>query len=493
MMSDFLQSLTYNHHHLLLFNSVLFFLLFTVFYLIYTLAFKNIRARNILLLLFSLYFYYKVSGTAIILLLVISTSDFFIGKGIFKVKKKSGKSWLLFLSLFIDLGCLIFFKYTNFFLKTWADINGIQDPLVLNVILPIGISYFIFKTLTYIFDLYKEIIVEPEKNYINYVLYVSFFPNILAGPISKAADLLPQIKNKLEINSELIGKGFFLIMSGIFKKIVIADFLANNFVDRVFDAPTYFSGFESLMASYGYTIQLYFDFSGYTDIVIGIACLLGFSIMPNFNKPFSAVNITDFWRRWHLTLSAWLRDYLFTPLSLKLRNWGTFGLMFSAFITFVICGFWHNANVTFIIWGGFQGIAMVWDILTRKIRTNLKKKINIGLYRFISIFITFHFLCFTFVIFRATDVSAAMKMYEKIFTSVDFSLAWQWISLYIYPFLILILGLVLHYTPLSWNTGLLNSFTRLNWLLKAFVIFAAFIIIYQVFSTHAQPFIYLEY
>lgn len=493
MMSDFLQALLYHHNHPLLFSSALFFILFSVFYMIYVFAFNNVKARNILLLLFSLYFYYKVGGLAILVLLAISTTDFFIGKWIFNAKKKSQKVWFLALALLLDLGSLIYFKYTNFFLQTYAGISGIQDPIVLNIILPIGISYFVFKSLSYIFDIYREVIEVPEKNYFNYVLYVSFFPNILAGPISKAADLLPQIKEKLIINRELMSKGLFLIMSGAFKKIFIADFLAGNFVDRVFDAPDYFSGFESLIASYGYTIQLYFDFSGYTDIVIGIACLLGFSLMPNFNKPFSATNVTDFWRRWHLTLSAWLRDYMFTPMSLKLRNWGTFGLMFSVFITFIICGFWHDAKVTYIIWGGLHGLAMAWDILTNKIRNKFKKRTKSRLYKFISIFITFHFICFAFVLFRAADVATALKMYEKIFTSVDFSLAGQWISLYLYPFLVLLLGLILHYTPVNWNTKILGGFTKLHWTLKACVIVFAFILIYQVFSAQAQAFIYLEF
>jgi alginate O-acetyltransferase complex protein AlgI len=492
-MTDFLQSLTYIQSHPLLFNSVMFFILFTVFYLLYAIVFSKVAIRNILLLLFSLYFYYKVGGAAVILLLLISTSDFFIGKGIFRLRKKSAKTWLLMLSLIIDLGCLMYFKYVNFFLRTWADINGIQDPVVLDIILPVGISFFVFKTLTYIFDLYRGTIESPEKNYINYVLYVSFFPNILAGPIAKAADLLPQIKSKLIINRELVGMGFFLIICGAFKKIFIADFLAGNFVDRVFDAPAYFTGFESLMAAYGYTIQLYFDFSGYTDIVIGIACLLGFRIVPNFNKPFSAMNVTDFWRRWHITLSTWLRDYLFTPMSLKLRGFGTFGLMLAVFITFIICGFWHDAKITYIIWGGLHGLALAWDILTNKIRKKLKKKINMGIYRFISVLITFHFLCLAFIMFRAADVSAALKIYEKIFTSVDFSLAGQWINLYMYPFIILILGFVLHYTPIKWNTSLVNLYTKMHWTIKVVIFFIAFIIIYQSFSSQSQPFIYLEF
>ena len=205
------------------------------------------------------------------------------------------------------------------------------------------------------------------------------------------------------------------------------------------------------------------------------------------------MNVTDFWRRWHITLSTWLRDYLFTPLSIKLRNFGTFGLMFAIFITFIICGFWHDAKITYIIWGGLHGLALAWDILTNKIRKKLKKKINAGVYRVISIIITFHFLCFAFIMFRATDVAAAMKMYEKIFTSVDFSLAGQWINLYMYPFIILMLALLLHYTPLKWNTSLVRLFSRMHWALKAVIIFIAFMIIYQAFSSQSQPFIYLEF
>jgi alginate O-acetyltransferase complex protein AlgI len=492
-MQNFFSSLNYFPQHPLLFNSVMFFILFAAFYLIYIIAFRNVKVRNILLLIFSLYFYFKVSGIAVILLLVIATSDYFIGWGIAGLKKKSGKTLLLLLALFIDLGCLIYFKYSNFFLQTLADIQGLKTPVVLDLIATIGLSYFVFKSLTYIFDLYREIIETPEKNYINYVLYVSFFPNVLMGPIAKAADLLPQIKNKLVINRELIGKGFFLIMCGAFKKIFIADFLAGNFVDRVFDAPDYFTGFESLMASYGYTIQLYFDFSGYTDIVIGIACLLGFSILPNFNKPFAAVNVTDFWRRWHMTLSAWLRDYLFTPMSLKMRNWKNAGLIIAIIITFLICGFWHDAKITFIIWGGLHGLAMAWDIMTNKIRAKIKKKVNRPIYNFISIFITFHFICFSFLIFRAADVKAAITMYTKIFTSVDFSLAPQWINLYMNPFIILILGLVLHYTPMKWNTSLMNTYTKFHWSLKAISVALAFIIIYQMFSAQSQPFLYLTF
>lgn len=491
-MSDFIQALVYNPYHPIVFNSVLFILLFTAFYGIYILLSGNIKLRNAWLLLFCLFFYYKLSGNALLLLLGMASSDFFIGQGIASSKKTFAKKWLLALSLLVNIGCLVYFKYTNFFIETWGNITEVTFSFT-NIVAPIGISYFIFKSLTYIFDLYRGDIVHAEKNYLNYVLYVSFFPNIMAGPISRASDLLPQLSAKPMVTNETIGKAVFLIVFGMFKKIVIADYIAANFVDRVFDAPSYFTGFESMMAAYGATIQLYADFSGYTDVVIGIALLLGFEIASNFNKPFLAQNVTDFWRRWHLTLSSWLRDYLFTPLSLGMRNLRTTGLVFAIFITFVICGFWHGANLTFIIWGALHGLAMAWDIYTNKIRSRFKKRHNSGLYKFLSIFITFHFLAFTFLIFKAKDTETAQIMLNKIFTSLDFTLAIQWMTLYIIPFALMLFALVLHYTPMKWYNSLTRIYSRMHWSLKAITASIAIIIIYQSYSSEAQPFIYLDF
>lgn len=491
-MSDFFQALIYNSNYPILFNSVLFILLFSGFYFIYILLAGKIKLRNAWLLIFCLFFYYKLSGMAMLLLLAMASSDYLIGRGIAIATKSSAKKQLLALSLFINLGCLIYFKYTNFFIDTYSSISGVPFH-VANIIAPVGISYFIFKSLSYIFDLYRGDIVHAEKNYLNYVLYVSFFPNIMAGPISRASDLLPQFSSKPAISSQTIGKALFLILFGMFKKIVIADYIAANFVDRVFDAPAYFTGFESLMASYGATIQLYFDFSGYTDIVIGIALLLGFEVAANFNKPFLAQNITDFWRRWHITLSTWLRDYLFTPMSLGMRNIGKTGLVFAIFITFVICGFWHGANLTFIVWGALHGLAMAWDIYTNKIRNRIKKRYNTALYKFFSIFITFNFLAFTFLIFKAKDLDTALIMLNGIFTSLDFSLAIQWMGLYIIPFLLMIFALILHFTPMKWYDAIVLKFAGMHWIFKGIVAAIAIIIIYQSYSAEAQPFIYLDF
>jgi D-alanyl-lipoteichoic acid acyltransferase DltB (MBOAT superfamily) len=424
----------------------------------------------------------------------MASSDYFIGKAMFKSDKPGYKKRLLLLSLFVNIGSLILFKYTNFLLNSFFGIvEHQQSPYILNLIMPLGISFYVFKTLSYIFDIYRETIEEPEKNYINYLVYVSFFPNILAGPISKARDLLPQISGKLNLSNELISKGLFLIMCGAFKKIVIADMLAANFVDRVFDSPEFFSGFEGLMATYGYTMQIYFDFSGYTDIVIGIAAIMGFNVLPNFNKPFLAQNVTDFWRRWHMTLSGWLNEYVFYPLSFTFRKFKINGVIIAVLITFFISGIWHGPSWNYILWGLSHGIAIAFTLSTDSIRTKISKSIPKWIYKFLSILITFHFLAFSMVLFRAPDLTSAWKVYTLIFTKLDFGVALQWIALYYKPFAILVLAFLLHYSPIKLNTFLTERFVKFDWVLKSICIFLAILIIYQAFNSAAQPFIYLEF
>ncbi len=490
---DFLKALTYNPNYLLIYQSVLFILVFSVFYSIYLLVFPRPKARNILLLLFSLYFYYKLSGLFVILLVLVASCDFLIGRAMLATPSAAKKKGLMMLSVFINLGILVFFKYANFLLGLIFGIFSEPAPWVVDVLMPIGISYYIFKTLTYTLDIYREEIDKAESSYWNYLLFVSFFPNILAGPISRARDLLPQFSARFSLSREMIGKGLFLILSGAFKKIVIADMLGANLVVRVFESPEYFNGFEILMAGYANLVQLYFDFSGYTDMVIGIALLLGFNILPNFNKPFLAQNLTDFWRRWHMTLSSWLRDYLFSPLSVSMRRAGTTGLVIAVMITFILCGFWHDALWTFIVWGCLHAIALGWDIATNKARTKFKKKNKGAWYKVISIVLTFHFLMFTFIVFSADSLEKAWFLITRIFTQTDFTLAGAWAEMYLIPLIVLVAGLLLHYLPMKWVDGARNTFVRLHWTLKVLAVAAAVFAIYQAFSTEAQAFKYLEF
>jgi len=487
-------SLLYDMYNPLEYTSVFFIFIFTIFYGIYIRVFNNVKKRNFILLIFSLYFYYKISGLYLILLIVMASSDFFIGKAMFNPKTINNKKLLMVLSIVINAGLLVLFKYTNFILYSFFEITFKEpSPIILNLIMPIGISFYMFKTLSYIFDIYRDVIEKPEKSYLNYLLYVSFFPNILAGPISKARDLIPQLDEKLNISSELISKGLFLIMCGAFKKIVIADVLGGNLVNRVFESPEFFSGFEGLMAMYGYTMQIYFDFSGYTDIVIGISALLGFNILPNFNKPFLAKNVSDFWRRWHMTLTSWLNEYLFFPLSYTFRKLKNFGIIIAVLITFFISGVWHGPSWTYIFWGLSHGVAIAYGIASENIRLKISQSIPKKVYDFLSIFITFQFLSLSMVLFRSSSLQNAFDIYNLIFNNFDVSIIAPWFLAYYKPFIFMVLAFALHYTPIKYTVLLQNYFDRLNWLKKSIVITLVIIIIYQAFGSSAQPFIYLAF
>ena len=247
------------------------------------------------------------------------------------------------------------------------------------------------------------------------------------------------------------------------------------------------------MAGYGALIQVYCDFSGYTDIVIGIAFLLGFRIMPNFNKPFLAQNITEFWRRWHITLSNWMSDYLFYPLSYSFRKIKMAGAALAVLITFFISGLWHGANWTFILWGCSHGLAMVYDLMTKNIRMKIAKKVNPGIYRFISIFITVNFLALTIILFRSANLDKAFEMYKTIFTRFNTAIIYKWILIYRYPLMVMIFAYLLHYLPQKWNDAVTTQYIRLHWSLKAVVASVAIIFIYQTLTYDSLPFIYLEF
>lgn len=492
--NDFFSSLQYLPSQPLLFQSVTFFLLFGVFYLFYALFFNSRPVRNGLLLLFSLYFYYKISGYFVGVMVLMATIDYFIGKGIFHSKSPQNKKTLLVLSLIMNVGALLYFKYTNFLIESWTGlVHPGTEPVLLKIVQPLGISYFVFKSLTYIFDIHREVIEEPERNWFRYLLFVSFFPNIMAGPISKARDLLPQFISKPVIDRETLSKGMFLIMLGLIKKIVFADYIAANLVDRVFESPQYFTGLDALMASYGGLIQLYFDFAGYTDMMVGFGFLMGFTIEHNFNKPFLAGNITEFWRRWHITLYNWLNEYVYQPLAFAWRRGGKILILLAVFITFFISGLWHGAALTFVTWGVLHGAAIAWDVVSLNTRSKIKKWFPKKLYSVISILITFHFLVFTAVLLKVPNLTKAKEFYNFMISDIDFSLFGAWFDIYKAPFLLMILGLLLQYLPIKMYTGIFKGFVKLHWTLKSLLFAILVILLYQLYSLDAMPFIYLKF
>ena len=303
----------------LIFSQYLFLFLFSFGFVLYWIFYKKLAVRNVYLLLFSLFFYYKSGGLYFGLLLLSTVVDYWCGMEIHKSKKEVNRKAFLVLSLVVNLGLLAFFKYSayivslinyyvgtdlvpvNFMAVLSNNIFG-SDFSIYDIFLPVGISFYTFQTLSYTIDIYRRQI-ESAKNIIDFGFFVTFFPQLVAGPIVRAADFIPQIYKKFSLTREQLGVALYLIMTGLFKKMVISDYISVNFVDRVFDDPNLYSGFSNLMAVYGYSIQIYCDFSGYSDMAIGLAALLGFQLPLNFNSPYKATSITDFWRRWHISLS----------------------------------------------------------------------------------------------------------------------------------------------------------------------------------------------
>lgn len=298
----------------MIFSSGLFLFLFAGFTLFYGFFRRKPVGRMVYILLFSLYFYYKSSGLYFLLVLLVATTDFMLGLWMGRTENRKLRKTLLWLSILIDLGLLGYFKYTNFFIGIANDLfdKGFLD--FQNIFLPVGISFFIFQSISYTIDIYRRRI-EPLTCWLDYAFYLSFFPQLVAGPIVRARDFIPQIRhNPLVVTRGMFGTGVFLIVTGLFKKAVISDYISLNFVDRIFDAPLLYSGFENLMGVYGYALQIYCDFSGYSDMAIGIALILGFRFNRNFDSPYKSATITEFWRRWHISLSSWLKDYLYISL-----------------------------------------------------------------------------------------------------------------------------------------------------------------------------------
>ncbi|NBU48014.1 MAG: MBOAT family protein, partial [Flavobacteriales bacterium] len=341
-MMTFLQDLqaafTYSFEKPWFFTNYSFLLVFSLFLLGYALFNKNSRWKLAYLILFSLFFYYKSSGPFLLLFVGIIICDYFLSKALHRSKGWK-RSLLLLFSIAYSLSFLLYFKYTNFFIQN-LNVYFSTGFEARDIFLPIGISFYTFQSLSYLIDVARKEI-EPSKNLLDYSFYMTFFPHLVAGPIVRAKDFLPQINQPLSLDNSLLKEAIFKITVGLTKKLLIADFLA-KYVDLVHAAPEGFSGFEHFVAMYSYSFQIYFDFSGYSDIAIGIALLLGYRLKENFQNPYIAQNITSFWRRWHISLSLWLRDYIYIPLGGNRK--GTFNTYLFLLITMLVGGFWHGAE-----------------------------------------------------------------------------------------------------------------------------------------------------
>lgn len=538
----FLQQFLYDSKNPLLFNNGFFVYFFTLFILLFFALRNHHKARRYVFCIFSLYFFYKASGWFVGLVLVSAVVDFFLSNAIYREKSQSRKKFLLVLSILFNLGMLFYFKYTDFFIEISNSLFDTNfNPL--NLILPIGISFYTFENLSYTVDVYRGEF-KPANKFSDYLLFLAFFPKLMMGPIVRAHDFVPQINEPYVISERDFAKGFFLIISGLIKKLVISDYITLNMVDYMFDNPALHTGVENLMAVYGYAMVIYCDFSGYSEIAIGIALWLGFKIPPNFMSPYQSLNITEFWRRWHISLSTWLKDYLYIPLggnrnfsvasfifvggflvgsfimgvelfhlsnlwaavvsavlllifiipALITRKTSGIAANFNLLTTMLLGGFWHGASWNFIIWGAIHGVGLgihkIWMLLTDKSLSSLNQS---RIYKIISGILTFHFVCFAWIFFKAEDLEIAKTMIYQIFNNFDISVFGPFYDNYKGVVWMILAAMVLHLIPDNLADKVIAR-TKTIPMVVYILVFFLFLILYGYFKSAEQVMpIYLQF
>ena len=545
---------SFNELKPLIFTQLDFWLFFIFVMLVFSFLHKKLLTRSIFLSVVSIFFYYKTSGIYVTLLIVSLFANYFLGNGIEKAKTNSSRNIQLTSAILFNLLTLGYFKYAYFFtesfnkmfhtkfevvnqLSVWANGFAGDGTFVEKIILPVGVSFFTFQSISYVVDIYRKDI-EPVKNFFEYSFFVTFFPQLVAGPIVRAKDFIPQIRKPFTLSNEQFSWALILITKGLFKKIILADYIAVHFIDKIADAPQAYPGFVSILAMWGYSLQIYADFSGYTDIAIGLSCLMGFALLPNFNSPYKAISVADFWRRWHKSLGSWFRDYLYIPLGgnktgglatyivsliififlLFITQWyeliyvygGLMTLYFivwfyfpfyknfihrdlNLLITMVVGGLWHGASENFVIWGTMNGIALIVYNYWKKISPYENSTALIV--RFWRIFITFQFITFTRIWFRLEDSSQPLAMINHIWNHLD--LKWDIVKLvfqtYSSVFWIITLGYFLHCMPQSWKDKGQDCFTKMNLGLKSIIIVICVFLMYQAISDTFKPFVYFQF
>ena len=487
-----LELLRYDASAPLIFNSGLFLFLFVGFAAGYVLLRRATTLRILYVILFSIYFYYKSSGIYFFLLIFAAVSDYWIAHGIAASRSRKAKRWLVALSAAVNLGMLGYFKYTNFLIEIANGIFGAGFLDFQNIFLPVGISFFVFQSMSYTIDVYRGVI-RPLDRWIDYMFYLSFFPQLVAGPIVRARDFIPQIRQPLRVTRRMFGLGVGLVIIGLVKKAVISDYISLNFVDRIFDDPALYSGFECLMGIYGYALQIYCDFSGYSDMAIGIALLLGFRFLKNFDAPYKSATITEFWRRWHISLSSWLRDYLY--ISLGGNRKGRVRTYVNLLLTMLLGGLWHGAAARFILWGALHGAALALHKMWMAVVPWAKAKgedMNIVM-RIAGVLITFNLVCFGWLLFRAEDMQTVHVMLYQIFNNFNPALIPQVIEGYKAVFGLIVLGYAMHFLPEKIDIDIQNRVVNASFWWQVALMAATIWCVMQIKSSDIQPFIYFQF
>ena len=484
--------LTYDASQPMIFSSGLFLFLFAGFAFVYALLRNTTRLRILYVIAFSLYFYYKSSGWYLLLLIFTAASDFLIAKAIDAAPDQRTRRRRAALSVAVNLGMLGYFKYTNFLVEIANGMFGQGFLQFQNIFLPVGISFFVFQSMSYTIDVCRRQL-RPLDSWWDYLFYLSFFPQLVAGPIVRARDFIPQIRRKPLVTRAMFGSGLFLILTGLVKKAVISDYISLNFVDRVFDEPLLYSGFECLSAIAGYAMQIYCDFSGYSDMAIGIALLLGFRFPRNFDSPYKSATITEFWRRWHISLSTWLRDYLYISLGGNRR--GRFRTYVNLLLTMLLGGLWHGAAVRFVLWGALHGTALALHKAWLSIVPGAKIfGRDMPLWRRVpATVLTFAVVCFGWLMFRAENMQTVQLMLLQIRDNFNTAIIPQVIAGYAPAFALIAAGYVLHFSPSAAAEGLRMRLVRAPFAAQVMAAAVVVWIVMQMKSADIQPFIYFQF
>ena len=465
----------------MLFPTLDFAIFFLVAFVLIWAASPSNEWRKILLLLGSWVFYGAWDWRFVALLIASAVINWGAARLIYDAESRARQKLIVTIGVIANLGILGFFKYYDFFLEqagvVLADLGFARDLPLLQIVLPVGVSFFTFQGMSYLIDVYRGRI--RAESLLDITLLMSFFPHLVAGPIVRGADLLPQFKQTPKLNRDMVAMGLLLIVWGLFKKAVVASELSVNLVDPVFFDPSAHSSLDLTLAAYGYAVQIYCDFSAYSDMAIGIAALFGYRFPRNFNQPYRASSLQDFWRRWHISLSSWLRDYLYIGLG---GNRGGVGAQSrNIMLTMLLGGFWHGAKWTFLIWGAIHGVAQVIETLWRKTGAP-------GLPRPLAILVTFHIVTLGWIFFRAESFDAAIVYLEGISSGV-------WTNGMTTPLLagLIALGMAFHFTPPLLAQNIALRLRHMPAPLFGLLIAAAIVMIDAMRYEGVAPFIYYQF
>jgi alginate O-acetyltransferase complex protein AlgI len=481
----------------MLFNTLAFVKFFAIVFVV-SWGLAKFRAARLWFLLGASYFFYAHWDFRFLpLLFASSTMDFLLARAIDREDDPRRRKRLLVVTVVVNLGLLSFFKYWGFVLdtaKTVLVLAGTPDAeagaslssLALRVALPVGISFYTFESMSYVIDVYRREM-PACRSYLRYLLFVAFFPHLVAGPIVRPKDLLPQLDNPPPLLASVGGEGLFLIAAGLLKKVVLGDYLAVNLVDRVFDRPEAYSSIETLAGVYGYAAQIYCDFSGYTDIAIGCALLLGVRLNKNFESPYQSTDLQEFWRRWHMSLSSWLRDYLYIPLG---GNRGSeLATYRNLLLTMLLGGLWHGASWTFVFWGFLHGAALgVTRFVQRGRKRAEQPSFGLTIWNVGCGFLTFHYVCFAWVFFRAPSFQRALAVLHNIGRGTTFTPNLP------APILIaLALAALTHLIPDALFDRAKMGFGSLPPALQASLLFVVAVVLHEAATTASVPFVYFQF